>query len=91
MNNVIPIKSFADSRTAAVLARKDAEIAALKRENEILKAKTDNRKKLSPWDVQLIRRFWSTAGLTHQDLAEMFEVNRSTISRILNGTYHKGE
>ncbi|CRY79826.1 hypothetical protein SAMN05421776_11734 [Nocardia farcinica] len=68
---------------------KDAIIRNLSDENTRLKAKTDNRKKLSKRDVALIRRFAKTAGVTHQELADSFEVNRATISRIISGEYHK--
>ncbi|WP_280485411.1 hypothetical protein [Nocardia cyriacigeorgica] len=69
---------------------KDSYIASLEAQIAELKAKSDNRKKLSPRDVQLIRRFGNTTGMPHREIADAFEVNRATVSRILNGTYHKG-
>ncbi|WP_431941625.1 hypothetical protein [Nocardia grenadensis] len=57
-------------------------------ESRLAKA-TDNRPKLTPRDVELIRRFRHTAGATVNDLAGAFGVNPRTIGRILDGTYHK--
>lgn len=49
----------------------------------------DNRPKLDPETVAEIRRFGRTAGLSNQELADMYSVNRSTISRIRRRIYHK--
>ncbi|WP_280444039.1 helix-turn-helix domain-containing protein [Nocardia brasiliensis] len=82
-NNVIPGSLIGE------LTEMNARVAELERENTALRAKLDNRKKLTSRDVTLIRRFRLSAGLTHQELADTFDVNRATVSRILNGTYHK--
>ncbi|MFE2997957.1 helix-turn-helix domain-containing protein [Nocardia sp. NPDC059246] len=65
----------------AVIAKLDAEVNTLKR-------KTDNRKKLSPREVELIRRL-ASQGFSHRTLADSFDVNKSTVSRTVNNTYHK--
>jgi len=45
-----------------------------------------NRKVLTRRDVQRIRAL-HRGGWRNKDLAEAFDVNKSTITRILNGTY----
>lgn len=49
----------------------------------------DNRKKLSRREVALIREY-HRSGVPTPDIADMFDVNRSTIYRTLKGVYHKG-
>jgi DNA invertase Pin-like site-specific DNA recombinase len=58
-------------------------------ENAILKDKHSNRKKLSEREVQRIRQFHDD-GWTNTEIAEVFDVNRSTVYRILAGQYWKG-
>lgn len=65
------------------------QVQRLQQENRELRAKLDNRKKLDEETVAEIRRFGRTAGLTDQELADMYSVNRSTISRIRRRIYHK--
>lgn len=52
-----------------------------------LRAPTDNTKKLSPDDVRRIRRD-SAAGLSNRELADTYDVNPATVSRIVRGQYH---
>lgn len=51
--------------------------------------RSQNRPKLSESDVEEIRRFHRTARLTNQELADMYSVHRTTISRIIAGVYHQ--
>lgn len=46
-----------------------------------------NRKKLSRKEADEIRRL-SRAGFTNSELAEAFDVNKTTISRIVRGIYY---
>jgi len=63
-------------------------VESLERENKELRRKTDNRKKLDSRDAARIRRLYKTRELTQQDLADMFDVNDATISRIVRGQYY---
>jgi DNA-binding XRE family transcriptional regulator len=63
-------------------------VESLEDEIKLLRAKTDNRKKLDHRDAQRIRRLYNTRDVTQQDLAEMFDVNDATISRIIRGKYY---
>lgn len=63
-------------------------VETLEQEIKDLRKKTDNRKKLDQRDAQRIRRLYETRDLTQQDLAEMFDVNDATISRIVRGKYY---
>ena len=66
----------------------DLVLKIVELENQIDKL-TDNRPKLSARDVELIRRLKRNANASNQELAEAFGVNRATITRTINGTYHK--
>ncbi|MFE7717542.1 hypothetical protein ACFU44_00700 [Nocardia rhizosphaerihabitans] len=68
---------------------KDAIIRELEAEKEELLQKLDNRPKLSDRDVQLIKRFFHTTGMSDRELADVFNVNPRTIGRIRTGEYHK--
>lgn len=63
------------------------------RENVELKRKleerSNNRRKLSEPDVRRIRELFRS-GMTRNELAESFDVNKSTISRLLRNHYHRG-
>ena len=70
------------------------EILSLKEENKRLldeikrlHHRTDNGPKLSKEDVKNIRLLRSQ-GHTVGNIAELYDVNKSTISRTLNGIYH---
>lgn len=73
------------------------ELGALIDENIALKRRVEdmefvsnglNRKKLSKSDVKRIREM-KRNGCTQSDIAECFDVNPATISRICRGQYHK--
>jgi len=53
-----------------------------------LEEKTDNRKKLRPFEVRQIRALWDTRMVTQKELADQYGVNPATISRIVNGVYY---
>ena len=65
----------------ALLKEKEQEIEELQRKN-------DNRKVLSKSDVKRIRAWYRKGVFTQAELAVKFEVNPSTISRIVRGIYH---
>lgn len=48
----------------------------------------NNRPKLTRREVEQIR-WMKRAGNTNRELAEIYDVNRSTIYRIIRGEYHK--
>lgn len=48
-----------------------------------------NRKKLTADDAARIRGLWSTGNYTLTELADEFDVHRSTIKRIVDGVYWK--
>ncbi|ALA06484.1 helix-turn-helix DNA binding domain protein [Rhodococcus phage WC1] len=60
----------------------------LKAEIRQLKAKFDNRPKLSPQDVRDIRLAHKRKEASTAELADMFGVNRATIYRTVIGAYH---
>ena len=62
----------------------------LKKENDALKAKTDNRKKLTKKEAAEIRRLYRTTGYSQRELADVYDVHRATIGRIISRVYHKG-
>lgn len=65
----------------ALLEEKEQEIEKLRRKN-------DNRKKLSQKEAGLIRAMYETGNFSQRDLADSFDVNPSTVKRILDGTYY---
>ena len=79
---------------AAVLA----DIDSLVKENQVLKqqiadmewtgAQRPNRPKLSTRDVSNIKDL-KRSGYTQADIAEIYDINPATVSRIVRGAYHK--
>lgn len=63
-----------------------AEVAELKLMNG--PART-NKKKLTKREVAEIRRLGRTTGMSQRELAEIYDINQATVSRILKGVYHK--
>lgn len=63
-------------------------VESLESRVRLLEKKTDNRKKLDYRDAQRIRKLYQTMDFTQAELAEMFDVNDATISRIVNGKYY---
>lgn len=61
--------------------------ALLEEENEGLRAKTDNRKKLSPRDVFQIRKLHGN-GMSQREIADHYVVNPATVSRVVRGVYY---
>lgn len=66
---------------AAILEEKERTISQLK-------AKGDNRKKLSPIEARRIRSMHSTGNYSQRELADSFDVNPVTVSRIIRGSYY---
>lgn len=62
-------------------------IEHLEREVRLLTAKTNNTKRLEMWEVRLMRRMYED-GSTQRQLADIFDVNRGTVSRIVRGVYY---
>ncbi|WP_018687020.1 helix-turn-helix domain-containing protein [Actinokineospora enzanensis] len=52
-----------------------------------LKSQTDNRKKLTIAEVSRIRRF-AAEGKSQRWIADRFDINRATVSRIVRNLYH---
>lgn len=63
-------------------------IESLEKENRELRRKTDNRRKLDERDAARIRKLHSKNNWTQAELAEAFNVNDGTISRIIRGIYY---
>jgi DNA-binding transcriptional regulator YiaG len=61
--------------------------AKLEEENGTLRAKTDNRKKLRPFEVHQIRKLYSN-GMSQAEIAAVYAVNPATISRTVRKVYH---
>lgn len=71
-----------------------AEVTALREENrllreELVRRQPDNQKKLTVREVKEIRNLARVSHLTQKEIADCYDVNPSTISRILKGVYHK--
>lgn len=82
----------------------EGEIASLKEENRFLRTKIldlalkvavppkgptrPNRRKLTDREVKDIRAAWE-GGVSQRDIADSYEVNPATVSRIVQGFYHK--
>ncbi|MGW1739982.1 helix-turn-helix domain-containing protein [Nocardia sp. NPDC001965] len=61
----------------------------LRQENQQLKSKPSNQKKLSPKEVAEIRRLYRTARSSYRELAGIYDVHPATIGRIIQRVYHK--
>lgn len=68
-----------------ILAERDCLRA---RVAELEAARFNNRPKLGKGDVERIREM-GRAGYKAREIAESFDVNKTTVSRILKGEYHK--
>lgn len=64
------------------------EISQLRGENELLRGKTDNTKRLRPVDVRQIRFLASHGGMTQRELADYYQVSTATVSRTVRRIYH---
>ena len=63
------------------------EIRRLRAENRRLKS--GNYSKLSARDVKEIRGMYARSSMTQAELAAMYDVNPSTISRTVRGIYNR--
>lgn len=63
---------------------------AEREETRRLRAANDNRKKLTRGEVFRIRLLWNKGGWSQAALADAFDVNPATVSRIVRGIYHAG-
>ena len=66
-----------------------AYVEALEEEIQKLRARTNNRKKLTVPEVKRMRQLFERGDWSVTDLAEAFMVNRSTAYRIINRDYYK--
>lgn len=62
-------------------------VGALEGQVRTLTKKTDNRKKFSRRDVEMMKRL-SQDGRTHAEIADIFDCNRATVSRNVRGIYN---
>ncbi|AIG78423.1 Hypothetical protein AJAP_27895 [Amycolatopsis japonica] len=76
--------ALADFRAAYL--RLEEEISRLRTENEELRAGLRNDKKLSPREVARIRDLRAD-GWKQRDIADAFDINPATVSRIVRGEY----
>jgi DNA-binding MarR family transcriptional regulator len=67
--------------------RLEAEVGRLHRENQRLNDRRSNRKKLTLREVQNIRELNQRTGWTQKQIAEAFDINPATVSRIVRKIY----
>ncbi len=72
------------------------EIDELIKERDQLRQQVDdlqnhgrNRKKLSGREVKEIRNLARASDLTQREIADCYDINPATVSRIIRGVYHK--
>ena len=70
-----------------VISRLD-EIARIFASRTAIPPQYENKPKLTKVNVEDIRTL-KRCGLSNQQIADVFDVNRSTITRTLNGIYNK--
>src|SRR5690606_41381778 len=68
----------------------EAEVVELRPEIDPLRKGRNNQKKLSPREAKRIREKYQTGQFTQAQLADMFDVNDATVSRIVRGIYYGG-
>lgn len=66
-----------------------SEITNLRQENAKLRGERSNRKKLSPREVSGIRSLWTRSGMSQRQIADVYDVNPATVSRIVRNIYWK--
>jgi DNA-binding CsgD family transcriptional regulator len=49
----------------------------------------NNQKKLTDREVKEIRNLARTSDLTQREIADCYDINSATVSRIVRGVYHK--
>lgn len=64
------------------------EVVELRREIDRLRKGHSNQKKLSPREAKRMREKYQTGKFTQAQLADMFDVNAATVSRIVRGIYY---
>lgn len=64
-------------------------VEKLEDDNRILRRKTRNGRKLDYSDVRRLREMHQSGVYTQRELAESFDLNPATVSRILAGTYYR--
>ncbi len=71
------------------------EIDALIKERDELRKQLDvlqepnNQKKLTDREVKEIRNLARTSDLTQREIADCYDINSATVSRIVRSVYHK--
>ncbi|MGW6624262.1 helix-turn-helix domain-containing protein [Nocardia sp. NPDC055002] len=60
------------------------EVLSLK----LMSTTPNNRKKLTAREAGEIRRLARTTGMTNKEVADIYDVNPATVSRIKRGIYH---
>ena len=71
------------------------EIDALIKERDELRKQLDvlqepnNQKKLTDREVKEIRNLARTSDLKQSEIADCYDINSATVSRIVRGVYHK--
>lgn len=63
-------------------------VTNLEHENDRLRRKTNNTKKLDKRDAHRMRKLYATGNWTQQELADTFDTSRGNVSHILNGDYY---
>lgn len=63
-------------------------VESLEEQVRSLTRKTDNRKKLDQRDAERIRELYTKGNWSQADLADAFDVNPATISRIVRRIYY---
>lgn len=66
----------------------ESEVVELRREIDRLRKGRNNQKKLSPREAERMREKYRTGKFTQAQLADMFDVNDATVSRIVRGIYY---
>lgn len=66
----------------------ESEVVELRREVDRLRKRHNNQKKLSPREAERMREKYRTGKFTQAQLADMFDVNDATVSRIVRGIYY---
>jgi DNA-binding MarR family transcriptional regulator len=83
---VTDIKSIVDELINSACAL-EKTVVQLREENAALKDKNSNRKKLSSPEVARIRLLHQTGDWTQAAIADAFDINPATVSRIVRGQY----
>lgn len=66
----------------------ESEVVELRREVDRLRKGRSNQKKLSAREAERMRERYRSGEFTQAQLADMFDVNDATVSRIVRGIYY---